>query len=156
MCRNRLGIICDLWSCQYVQSWLNLNADMRHTVVICLKWWPTLWAHRLHAYMDITSSRRCGLAIWLGEIYQNYQPLIDAYFSLLTMYIYLGEFQAMTEILLVLMLWPICNRNRHLSKVQNMPKDQPVMNSCLLPMWRCPLWLSLSPTPSLLLLFNFC
>ena len=79
VCRNKLGIICDLSSCQCVQSWLNSNADMMNTVIICLKWWPTLWAHRLHAYMDITSSRRCGLAIWLGEIYKNYQPLIDAY-----------------------------------------------------------------------------
>ena len=39
------------------------------------------------------------------------------------MYIYLGEFQAMTEILLVLMLWPICYRNRHLSKVQNVQRS---------------------------------
>jgi len=61
VCRNRLGIICDLWSCQCVQWWLNSNADMMHTVIICLKWWPILWAHRQHAYMDITSSRRCGL-----------------------------------------------------------------------------------------------
>jgi len=73
------------------------------------------WISHLQGDVD------CNMTI--GEIYQNYQPLIDAYFSLLTMYIYLGEFQAMTEILLVLMLWLICYRNRHLSKVQNMQRS---------------------------------
>ena len=107
------------------------NLDRRQTQ--CIQW-ISVWngdqhceiqePNRVHAYMDISSSRRRGLTTWLGE--HNHSSVMSAYLSLLTIYIhnYTQEnFKAMTEIWFVLMLWPICYRNRHLSKVQNVQRS---------------------------------